>query len=129
MPAIRRLLLLAVLVAGAVASGPAAAATGQAAPEGSVGIRLLDTPTGREPDPRARPSVLDHLSPGDRHPAGEAANGTSRPVPLSLYAAGAQVQQGRFRFLDGRATNELTGWASVRPGQLLIPARGTAVAT
>jgi hypothetical protein len=127
MPAIRRLLLVAALVAGVVAGGTAAAGP---APEGSVGIRLLDAPVGRAADPRARLYVVDHVRPGATvRRRVELANGTGRPVRLGLYAAGAEVQRGRFRFLDGRAANELAGWTRVRPGQVTVPARGTATAT
>lgn len=131
MPAIRRLLLLAALAAGvATTSGTGAAAAAGPAPEGAVGIRLLDAPAGRAADPRARLYVVDHVSPGATVTRRvELANGTRRPVRLGLYAAGAAVEQGRFRFLDGRASNELTGWTRVRPGQVLVPARGTAAAT
>jgi hypothetical protein len=124
MPALRRLLLLAALVAGGTgaAAGPA--------PEGSVGIRLLDAPVGRAADPRARLYVVDHVGPGTTVSRRvELANGTGRPVRLGLYAAGAEVQRGRFRFLDGRAANELAGWTRVRPGRVVVPARGTATAT
>jgi hypothetical protein len=129
MPSIRRLLLVA-LVAGVVASGAGAAAAAGTAPEGSVGIRLLEAPTGRAGDPRARLYVVDHVGPGATVTRRvELSNGTARPVRLSLYAAGAEVQQGRFRFLDGRAANELTGWTTLRPGRIPVPARGTAAAT
>jgi hypothetical protein len=129
MPSIRRILLLA-LVAGVVASGAGAAAAAGTAPEGSVGIRLLDAPTGRAGDPRARLYVVDHVGPGATVTRRvELSNGTARPVQLSLYAAGAEVQRGRFRFLDGRAANELTGWTTLRPGRIQVPARGTAAAT
>jgi hypothetical protein len=130
MPAIRRLLLVAALVAGVVASGTAAAAAAGPVPERSVGIRLLDAPAGRAADPRAQLYVVDHVRPGATVTRRvELANGTRRPVRLGLYAAGAEVEQGRFRFLDGPATNELAGWTRVRPGQVLVPARGTANAT
>jgi hypothetical protein len=129
MPALRRVLLTA-LVAGVVASGTGAALATGAVPEGSVGIRLLDAPAGRAGDPRARLYVVDHVRPGATVTRRvEAANGTGGPVRLGLYAAGAEVRHGRFRFLDGRAANELAGWTSVRPGQLVVPARGTATAT
>ena len=129
MPAFRRI-LLAALVAGVVASGAGAALAAGAVPEGSVGIRLLDAPAGRAGDPRARLYVVDHVRPGVTVTRRvELANGTARPVRLGLYAAGAEVRQGRFRFLDGRAVNELAGWTSVRPGRVVVPARGTATAT
>jgi hypothetical protein len=126
---IRRTLLVA-LIAAVVASGTGAAVAAGTVPEGSVGIRLLDAPKGRAADPRARLYIVDHISPGATVTRRvELSNGTERPVQLSLYAAGAEVHKGQFRFLDGRTANELAGWTSVRPERVVVPARGIVAAT
>ena len=110
-----------------MASGAIAAANG---PGDAVGIRLLDAPRSRSNDPRAHLYVVDHLHPGATLTRRvELSNDTSKPVRLSLYAAGADVQQGRFRFLDGRGQNELASWTAVQPAQVWLPPGRTAPAT
>jgi hypothetical protein len=45
-----------------------------------------------------------------------------------LYAAGASVSGGRFRFLDGRTPNELSTWITVAPSRLKLTPHGSAAA-
>jgi hypothetical protein len=125
----RRILLLLGLAVGLLTptANEAVAADG---PGGAVGIRLLDAPRSRSNDPRAHLYVVDHVNPGATLTRRvELSNRTSKPVRLSLYAAGADVQQGRFRFLDGRTPNELASWAAVQPAQVRLPPGTTAPAT
>ena len=124
----RRVLVLTLAVGLQVlTAGGAVAATG---PDGAVGIRLLDAPRSRSNDPRAHVYVVDHVSPGATLTRRvELSNPTSKPVRLSLYAAGADVQQGRFRFLDGRTPNELASWTAVQPAQVRLPPGRTTPAT
>ena len=121
---LRRTVVVA-LVAGVVAAGGGAARAAAAPLEDAVGIRLLDAPTRRADDPRAQLYVVDHVRPGATVTRRvELSNGTRSPVRLALYAAGAEVLQGQFRFHDGRAANELAGWTSVQPGRVEVPAGG-----
>jgi len=119
----RRLAVLVALVTLLLAGGTARAQTSA----GSVSIRLLDAPSNRENDPRARIYIVDHLHQGDRivrHV--EVGNGTDQPVTMELYAASATVKDGQFTFGDGRAKNELSTWTTVAPGTVQVPPHGTA---
>jgi hypothetical protein len=119
------LVLLLSLVAATGASGSAAAGP----PDGAVGIRLVPPAAGRTDDPRAQLYIVDHLRPGQIITRQvELANGTTTATRLQLYAAGADVGGGQFRFADGRSQDELAGWTTVQPAELLVPARATASA-
>lgn len=99
-------------------------------PVPTVGIRIIDVPTVRSEDPRARQYVVDHLAPGvtiTRRLA--VTNGTRGPVTVQLYAAAADITGGSFTFGAGRAANELTGWTSVDPPSVSPAAGATAVVT
>ncbi|MDP1793557.1 MAG: hypothetical protein Q8K63_05395 [Acidimicrobiales bacterium] len=56
----RRLLVLVCAIVF-VATGASAAAQESG---GSISIRLLDAPTNRADDPRAKTYIVDHVSPG-----------------------------------------------------------------
>lgn len=125
----RKALAAVLLVAGALAP-----ATGfsraEALQVGQVGIRLLDAPTSRADDPRARLYVVDHVAPGTTiRRRVEVSNGTAERMRIQMYSAGAEVSGSEFRFLDARDGNELTGWTSVSPAELDVAAGRTAVAT
>lgn len=123
----RRLVILAALVAVLFGTGTAALAQTAA---GSVSIRLLDAPTNRQNDPRARIYIVDHLHQGDRIVRHiELGNGTDQPVALEVYAAAASLKNGQFVFGDGRASNELSSWTSIDPATVQVPPHGTATTT
>jgi hypothetical protein len=106
---------------------PALAQTG--APPGSIGIRLLEAPKELADDPRARLYVIDHLNQGDTiRRRIEVSSGLDDPVRLQLYAAGAVVSKGKFRFLDGRTQNELSSWIAVDPRSVEVQPNGSATA-
>ena len=124
----RRLALLLTALIGLVPVG-AVSAVGTQAPEGQIGIRLLDAPEDRRDDPRARLYVVDHLNQGDVIERRiEVSNTTGRPAALSLYAAAASVVQGSFTFGEGRAQNDLTSWTTVTPDAVTVPPGGTGTA-
>ena len=109
-------LLVAALLGVLVASAgiPAASQT-----EGSVGIRILDAPQSRADDPRARLYIVDHLAPGTTiNRRAEVNNSTNETQHVELYAASATIDDGEFRFGEGRAANELTQWTRVVPSSL-----------
>jgi hypothetical protein len=118
----RRFLYLIVAAAVAGATAPATVASAaQAPPSEGVGIRLLEAPTGRADDPRARQYVVDHLAPGTTISRRfEVANRTATAKVVALYAAGATVEDGRFVFAEGRQGSELTGWTTVAPPELRL---------
>lgn len=134
-----RLSSAAALVAlGLVATiGASSSALGQEQPsepqisnDGTVSLRLVDAPTSRRDDPRARTYIVDHLRQGDEIERRiEVANSTSSALTIQLYAAAASVKDGQFQFGDGRATNELSRWTGVAPGSVDLPPGGKAQST
>ncbi len=96
------------------ASSPAFAQT-PPAPK-TVGIRIVDAPTSRKDDPRARQYIVDHLAPGTTITRRvEISNDTASPQAVQLYVAAATVGNGDFQFGEGRAANDLTSWTTVDP--------------
>lgn len=127
-----RLRPLAALVAViAFVGGPTPEPASGQAPK-TVGIRIVDAPSSRADDPRAKLYIVDHVAPGTTIKRRvEVANSTDEPQAVQLYAAAADVSGGTFRFGDGRAANDLTGWTTVDPPSLsLAPgAKGLATVT
>jgi hypothetical protein len=123
-------LVVASVVLGAFAPVPAAAAAGQQEEPGSVAIKLVEGPSSRAGDPRASQYVVDHLEPGARITRRiQVDNRTDDEATIQLYAAAASVEGGAFHFADGRTGNELTGWTTVSPPSVVIPAGRSAEAT
>ena len=117
--------LLVLLVAGLLAVSGAIPAAAQA-PE-SVGIRIVDVPTARTNDPRARQYIVDHLAPGTTITRRvEVSNDTPRPQAIQLYAGAASIVDGNILFGEGRAANDLTSWTKVDPPEVR-PASGAKV--
>ena len=122
MPSVRRLLLLTLATLAAVPGmthGPAVAQV----PTQTVGIRIAEAPTDRAEDPRARQYIVDHLAPGTTITRRvEVSNDTAADQEIQLYAGAGSITDGSFRFGDGRAVNDLTGWTAIDPPALtLIP--------
>jgi hypothetical protein len=93
---------------------------------GGVGIRLLEAPTARENDPRARRSVVDHVKPGTSFSRKfEVSNTTTGQRLISIYAGAADVVGGSFVPADGRTQNELSGWVTLDMANADLPAGGT----
>ena len=121
----RSLVLLSAVLLGLVA--PAAA--GAQADRG-LSIRLLDAPSDRRDDSRARIYIVDHLRQGDRiERRVELGNDTAEPLDVHLYAAAATVDDGQFRFGEGRAENDLTRWTTLSPSRVTVPAEGRVTST
>lgn len=122
-----RPLLLTALIAGALLA-PAIDASAQDERTGIV-IRLLEAPEARRDDPRARAYIVDHVPPGTSFTrAVEVTNDTDEHVSLQLYDAAAEIRDGRFTVLDGRAENQLTPWVTMSPGSVeLDPDQSTRV--
>ncbi len=124
--------LLIAMVAGVVAVSGAIPSSAQTPPlpAETVGIRIVDVPTGRSEDPRARQYIVDHLAPGTTITRRvEVNNGTGRTQPVQLYASAASIVDGNIAFGEGRAANELTTWTKVDPATVNVPAGGKALAT
>ena len=108
-----------------VTGGVAVAATA----DSGLGIRLLDAPTARRDDPRARVYIVDFVHPGTtltRHV--EVSNGAAAPAHVSLYPDAAAVATGTFVVQAGHTPNELTSWMTVSPTSLDLPAHGIGTA-
>ncbi|WP_199853317.1 hypothetical protein [Plantactinospora sp. BC1] len=92
-----------------------------------IGIQLLEAPVDRRGDPRALRYIVDHLPPGTlirRHLL--VVNKTARTQRIDLYAAAATLDEGRFRFGEGRTQNELSSWISLDRDRLDLPPGGQA---
>ncbi|HWL35762.1 MAG TPA: peptidase [Frankiaceae bacterium] len=119
----RRALAMLLLMAGTLVPAISASAQSQ---NGGVGIRLLEAPTAREKDPRARRSIVDHVKPGASFSRKfEVSNTTSGQRLISIYAAAADVVGGQFVPADGRTQNELSGWITLDTNNADLPAGGT----
>lgn len=125
-----RLLVLLAAVGVMVGVAPVHAQVSTRPPDGSIGIRLLDAPTNRADDPRAKLYIVDHVSPGTTISRRvEVSNGLDAPLVIPVYAAAATIEDGAFHFGDGREQNELTTWTSVEPSEVVVPTNGAAIAT
>lgn len=104
------------LMAGALVA-PAISASAQTPSPSSgagVGIRLLEAPTARENDPRAKRSIVDHVKPGASFSRKfEVSNTTQNRRTVQIYAAAADVQGGTFVHADGKTQNELSSWITL----------------
>ncbi len=113
-----------------VAAGPAAAAGASAEDPGIIGIRLLDAPTDRKDDPRARTYIVDHVRPGTTFTRRiEVSNTTTEPQHVELYAGSARLDDGAFVGDDRGVETELTQWTSVSEPTVELPASATHEAT
>lgn len=120
--------ILLVLIALPLTSGRRADAAQQ--PRDTVGIRLVDAPTSRADDPRSRIYIVDHVSPGTTISRRiEVSNRTAQPTHLELYAGGAVVDGGGFRFLEGAGGNDLATWTAVTPAEVDLRPGADAFAT
>lgn len=124
---------LRLLLAGVVALSGAATASSAAAAEGppppGVGVRLLDAPSNRADDPRARVYVVDQVKPGavfTRHV--EVSNGDATAMDLLVYPATAVLRGGGFGIAARGAPGAVPSWTTVSPTSLhLEPGQRTSV--
>jgi hypothetical protein len=121
---------LTLLIVGLSCPAIRASAAGSPTPTSSVGFRLVDAPTDRAQDPRARIYIVDHLAPGTIiHRRVEVSNGTAQPVHVRLYAGDATLEQGEFKAPGGPGSSDLAGWTSVSPPAVDVAAQGAVQAT
>ncbi len=128
----RRTVLVLAFVAGAVAPATNAFAAALPAINGAdgIGIRLIDAPSNRRDDPRARVYIIDHLAPGATIQRRiEISNSTATRVHVTVYPAAAAVRDGKFAVADGATQNELTTWISTDRNAVDLDPRGLAVIT
>jgi hypothetical protein len=97
--------------------------------DAGLGLRLLEAPTNRRDDPRAKRYIVDHVPAGTSFTrAIEVSNGTDRVATVALYAAAASLENGEFVPASGHASNELSGWITIDPPMVTIPIGGRAQA-
>jgi hypothetical protein len=126
----RGLATLALLVVGLSCPATSASAAGSPTTTNSIGFRLVDAPTDRAQDPRARIYIVDHLAPGTIiHRRVEVSNGTAQAVHVRLYAGDATLEGGEFKAPGGPGSSDLAGWTSVSPPAVDVAPQGTAQAT
>jgi hypothetical protein len=127
----RRFLPILAILMGVLplTGGPVPPAALAQTPE-TVGIRIVDAPSSRSDDPRAKLYIVDHVAPGTTITRRvEVNNGTSKPQTIQLYAASAEVAGGVFQFGEGRAANDLTRWTTVNPSSVSLAAGAKGLAT
>lgn len=118
-----RLVLVGAAACCAVAVAPAAGSV-QGPPPPGLGLRLLEAPTARADDPRARAYVVDRVRPGGSFTrAIEVMNGDDAPIDVRLYPAAAQVAEGSFTVKDAGVPGEIVNWTTVTPTSLQIAPR------
>jgi hypothetical protein len=123
----RHLVLITVLAVIVAITAPSA--PGQA-PTPTVGIRLVDAPTSRSDDPRARQFIVDHVPPGTTISRRvEISNDTAETQPVQLYSGAGAISDGSFQFGDGRAVNDLTTWTTVDQASATLPSGGKTLST
>ncbi|MGB8651176.1 MAG: hypothetical protein WCD35_11000, partial [Mycobacteriales bacterium] len=84
-----------------------------------VGVRLLDAPTARADDPRARVYIVDQVKPGARFTRHvEVANGDPEPMDVLVYPAAAHIADGDFSIDDRSAPGPIPQWVTVSPTHL-----------
>src|SRR4051812_4200008 len=94
-----------------------------------LGIGLADVPSSVR-DPRAHNYVIDHVKPGARFTRRfRVCNGTASPITVKLYAGAANIVDGAFTIVEGRAGNELSSWITVAPAAITVPSGEQRIAT
>jgi hypothetical protein len=110
---VRRWISWILLAAGAFA--PAAGVAAQVK-SGSLELRLLEAPSARRDDPRARIYIIDHLAPGDSISRKIGlTNNSNTTLRVALYSGAAEVANGRFVPLAGSGGNDVAGWTTISP--------------
>lgn len=104
-------LVLLVVLCAVVPTGPAGADDSDPA---GIGVKLLEAPTNRRDDPRARLYIVDHLVPGSTIKRRvQVSNGTKEHRQVKMYAGAAGVGKDGFSFAEGPERTELTSWTSI----------------
>jgi hypothetical protein len=91
---------------------------------GSVGTRLLEAPTKRRDDPRARVYIVDHVKPGTTFSRRiEIRNTSPKPQLVSNYPAASEIRDGGWLPASDREANELSSWITINKPELIAPPR------
>ncbi|MEO6205237.1 MAG: peptidase [Mycobacteriales bacterium] len=121
---------VAALVAVLATPGFAASPTPTSSCPPGIGVGLLQIPTDRADDPRARAYVIDHVMPGAQlSRTFQVCNGTGAATSVRLYAAAAEVRNGTFALDPAEQQNDVSRAISVIPGALSLAKGAIGVAT
>ncbi|HVE46709.1 MAG TPA: hypothetical protein VNA57_08180 [Acidimicrobiales bacterium] len=113
---LRRIIFSSVAVALTMVGATVASA--QDRPDPGLGIRLLEAPSARANDPRAKSYIVDFVAPGTNFTRSfEISNGSSRAMDVDLYGGAARVEGGAFVPEDRGVENRLTPWMTVTPAK------------
>ena len=101
-----------------------------APPAPGLGIRLLEAPTERHDDPRARVYMIDRVAPGGGFSRRiEVSNGESKPMDVELYPAAAGIAGGAFSIRGRGVPGEVPLWTTISPSSAHLAPGGRAQAT
>ncbi|WP_223165486.1 DUF916 domain-containing protein [Lentzea indica] len=119
------MLVVAALVQSAATTG-CWSATPAGTPGDGIGIKLLDAPTNRRDDPRAKTYIIDFLPPNSviRRRV-EIRNTSDEAKSVDVYAGAADIQDAKFIVGADRTPNELSTWVSFDRTHFDVPARST----
>jgi hypothetical protein len=107
-----------------------ATANSAAPPAPGLGIRLLEAPTERHDDPRARVYIIDRVPPGGGFTRRiEITNGDDTAMDVVLYPATAGIASGAFTVRDRSAPGEIPLWTTISPATAHLAPHGRAQAT
>jgi hypothetical protein len=118
-------LIALALLTGAII--PASSALGAlshrlAVDPGSIGIRIVDTPSNRLSDPLALSYIVNRVAPGKTiRRRIEISNTTPSTANVAVYPAAAGLRRTGFSFASGHARNEISKWTSVSRTVLRLP--------
>ena len=104
---------------------PALPATADTPPPPGLGMRLLDAPSERAADPRARVYIVDRVHPGAvfvRHI--EVSDGDATAMDLQLYPAAASLHDGGFDVANRGDPGLVPQWVTVSPSTVHLEAGG-----
>jgi hypothetical protein len=89
---------------------------------GSIGIRIVDTPSDRRSDPLALSYIVNQVAPGKTiRRRIEISNSTPSISNVAVYPAAASLRRTGFSFASGHARNEISKWTSVSRTVLRLP--------
>ena len=126
----RKLIIILLAVAGAVAPATGALSQTSQGAQPSIGIRLLQAPVSLQNDPRAKIYIIDHVAPATTISRRVAVSSTySSPVQVQLYSGPATINGGSFNAEPIGQTNDLSTWITVAPTSVTIPPNGEVDAT
>lgn len=89
---------------------------------GTIGVRIVDTPSDRRSDPLALLYIVNRVAPGKTiRRRIEISNSTPSTANVAVYPAAASLRRTGFSFASSHAQNEISKWTSVSQAVLRLP--------